>query len=321
MRQSTPPAALFASPNGRMARTRRTPRLFAALAAASAAAIVLTGCSTDAGATESDPNAPITLATLPMGDDPTAVNPIEVFAEMLEAETGREVVVNDVPDYLSVVEAIRSDHMDIGLMSGFPSALAVNTGEVDALVAFKGDDAPVSTCVVLKDSPITTIEDFKGKKLAFADQASSSGFFMPVYMLHEAGLERDTDYDAVFSGGHEGSFAALEQGQVDGACTANVLTQMGKPMFPFEEGEWRGVGQSPASGLGGAMLGRQSLDPDTRKTIQDALVKIFVPENAEKLGAYGQFAVNGTIVDPATSEFAQFAEIASVAGVELGDLK
>lgn len=296
------------------------PKILPAIALFGAAAVALSACSSDAGATASDPNAPITIATLPAGDDPTAVNPIEALAEMLEEETGRPVEITDVPDYLSVVEAIRADHVDFGIMSGFPSALAVNTGDVDALVAFEGDDAPVSTCVVLNDSPIETVEDFRGKKVAFADQASSSGFFMPVYMLHEAGLERDVDYDYVFAGGHDGSFAALGQGQVDGACTANILIEMGEPMFPFKDGEWRAVGESPSMSIMGAVLGRQSLDDETRKLIQDAIGKIFTAENAEALGAYGSFAQTGQIVDPAPSEFQSFADIAAVAGVELKDL-
>ncbi|GGR23144.1 phosphate/phosphite/phosphonate ABC transporter substrate-binding protein [Agromyces mediolanus] len=286
------------------------------------AALALTGCQSTAGeAAAADPNAPITIATIPVGEDPTAENPVEVFAELLEAATGRDVEITDVPDYLSVVEAIRADHVDIGIMSGFPSALAVNTGEVDALVAFQGDDAPVSTCVVLDDSPIQEVEDLAGKTVAFADQASSSGYFMPVYMLHEAGLERDADYEAIFAGGHEGSFAALAQGQVDAACTAVMLTQLGKPMFPFEDGEWRAVGESPAMPIAGAVLGRQSLDAETRKVIQDGIAEVFSPENAERLGAYGSFAAAPQTVDPKAEEFAGFAEIAAVAGVELKDLK
>jgi phosphonate transport system substrate-binding protein len=286
------------------------------------AALALTGCqSPTAEAAPADPNAPISIATLPVGEDPTAVNPIEVFAELFEEATGREVEVIDVPDYLSVVEAIRADHVDIGIMSGFPSALAVNTGEVDALVAFEGDGKPVSTCVVLNDSPIQKVEDFAGKTVAFADQASSSGYFMPVFMLHEAGLEQGTDYEAIFAGGHEGSFAALQQGQVDGACTANMLTELGAPMFPFADGEWRGVGESPAMDIQGAVLGRQSLDDETRALIQKGIAAVFAPENAEQLGAYGAFAAAPQQVDPSGEDFASFAEIAAVAGVELEDLK
>jgi len=281
------------------------------------AALALTGCQ--ASATAAD--APIKIATLPVSDDPTAVNPNEALVELLEAETGREVEVTDVPDYLSVVEAIRADHVDMGIMSGFPSALALNTGEVDSLLAWKGTDEPVSTCVVLDGSPAKKLEDFRGKTIAFADQASSSGYFMPVYMLHQAGLEQGKDYEAIFAGGHEGSFAALEQGQVDAACTANVLTEMGAPMFPFAEGEWRGIGQSPSMEIMGSVLARQSLDEETRATLQEALPKIFSEKNKEALAGYSSFIGLEVEVAPDPSAYASFADIAEVAGVELEDLK
>lgn len=285
------------------------------------AALVLTGCQSSAGTTASAPEAPITLATIPVSDDPTQENPVEALVDLLEAETGREVEVTDVPDYLSVVEAIRADHVDIGIMSGFPSALAVNTGEVDALLAWKGSDEPVSTCVVLKDSPIQTVDDLKGTTVAFADQASSSGYFMPVYMLHQEGLEFGTDYQGIFAGGHEGSFAALQQGQVDAACTAVVLTEMGAPAFPFADGEWRPVGESPAMAIMGTVLARPSLDDETRALLEEALPRVFSEENADALGGYSTFAGLDVEIAPQASAFASFAEIAQVVGVELKDLE
>ena len=293
------------------------------------AALALTGCQASAqadsgstsGATAPASDAPITIATLPVSDDPTQANPIDALVELLEAETGREVEVTDVPDYLSVVEAIRADHVDIGIMSGFPSALAVNTGEVDALLAWKGSDEPVSTCVVLNDSPVQSVEDLKGTTVAFADQASSSGYFMPVYMLHEAGLTQGEDYEAIFAGGHEGSFAALEQGQVDAACTAVMLTEMGEPMFPFADGEWRAVGESPAMDVMGTVLARQSLDDETRTLLEEAIPKVFAEENAEALAAYASFIGLEVEIAPEPRVFSSFADIAAVAGVQLEDLE
>lgn len=121
------------------------------------AVIAVTGCQSPCPDASADGGGTITVATAPMGDDPTQVNPIEAFADLLEKETGRPVDVLDVPDYLSVVEAIRSDHVDFGIMSGFPSALVVNTGGVDALMAWNGDNKPVSTCLVLNDSPVKSL--------------------------------------------------------------------------------------------------------------------------------------------------------------------
>lgn len=287
----------------------------------------LAGCSATAGeaATASDPDAPITFATTPLGDDPTATNPVEAFADLVAQETGREVEVVDVPDYTAVVEALRNHHVDIGFMSGFPSALAVNTGEVDSLVAWPGNDDPVSTCLVLDDSPLRSLEDITPETVvAFADPASSSGYFMPVAMLHDAGLEKDTDYTAMFSGGHDMSFVALKEGEVDVACTSTIMPTMAgqdNGMFPFEKGETRSIGESDSMPVAVTVLADQEIAPDKRDLLAEALPNVFVEENAEALGAMFE-AMQGTepVVDPDPSIFQPFVDIAAIADVDISDL-
>jgi phosphonate transport system substrate-binding protein len=302
-------------------RARALPALGLALTGA-----VLAGCSSPASdAAETPGDAPITFATTPLADDPSATNPIEAFAELVEAETGREVDIVDVPDYTAVVEALRNHHVDIGFMSGFPSALAVSTGEVDALVAWPGDDSPVSTCLVLDDSPLTSLADVTPETVvAFADPASSSGYFMPVSMLHEAGLEKDADYTAMFAGGHDMSFTALAEGQADVACTSTIFPTMagqGDPLFPFEEGETRSLGESDSMPVAVTVLADQELPDDKRELLLDALPAVFTEENAEQLGAMFE-AMQGTdpILEPGADLFQPFVDVAAVADVDISDL-
>jgi phosphonate transport system substrate-binding protein len=290
-------------------------------------ALALTACSTsaEANAKASDPNAPITFASTPLGDDPTAENPIEVFADMVGEATGREVEIVDVPDYTAVVEALRNHHVDIGFMSGFPSALAVNTGEVDALMAWPGNDDPVSTCLVLDGSPLKSLDDIKPETVvAFADPASSSGFFMPVAMLDEAGLKKDKDYKSMFSGGHDMSFVALKEGQVDVACTSTIFPTMagkGDPMFPFEKGETRSIGESASMPIAVTLLADQELAEDKREALLEALPEVIVEENAERLGVMYE-ATQGTepILEPKKDLFKPFVDIAAIADVDISDL-
>src|SRR5690625_1685402 len=183
------------------------------LGAALAGTLLLTGCSAGAADGAPDSDQVIRFATLPVTDDPGAETPVVELAALLEEETGYKVEITDVPNYSAVIEAVRAGHEDIGIMSAFPTAMAVNTGEVDPLVAWPGDDAPVARCVVLADSPLQNLEDITpDHTVAFADPASSSGYFMPVYMLDQAGLTQDEDYEVLFSGGHDRSQLALKNG-------------------------------------------------------------------------------------------------------------
>lgn len=285
--------------------------------------LALTGCAGAAAGSTDDADAPITFATTPLGDDPTAQNPIVAFADILEAETGREVEVVDVPDYTAVVEAIRNGHVDIGIMSGFPSALAVNTGEVDALIAWPGNGEPVSTCLVLDGSPLQGLDDITADTVvAFADPASSSGYFMPTHMLYEAGLEPDADYTPMFSGGHDMSFIALKEGQVDVACTSTIFPSLaGTDMFPFAEGETRSIGESDTMPVSISVLGNQSMSAEKRALLLETLPEVFVEENAEALGALFE-GMQGVepILEPSPSVFAPFVEIAAIADVDISDL-
>lgn len=302
----------------------RAPLALGALAAGSA--LLLAGCSsTSADATADDDV--IRFATLPLTDDPSVATPVDAMAEILEEETGMQVEITDVPNYSAVIEAVRAGHEDIGIMSGFPSALAVNTGEVDSLVAWPGLDEPVSTCIVMDDSPLESLDDITpDTTIAFADPASSSGFFMPTHMLHEAGLTAGEDFEELFSGGHDRSFLALKEGQADVACTSTTFPPMagqGDPMFPFEEGETRSIGESISMPISMSVLGSQSMSDEKRQALLEALPVVFSDEHRDELGVYMEAMPEGVepIIEPGADEFQAFVDIAAVADVDISDLE
>lgn len=304
-------------------------RLRAPLAAGALAAgslLIVTGCSATAADTGSDDDV-IRFATMPVSDDPSVETPVDAMAQLLEEETGMDVEITDVPSYSAVIEAVRAGHEDIGIMSGFPSALAVGTGEVDSLVAWPGLDEPVSTCLVLDDSPLQSLEDITpDTTVAFADPASSSGFFMPTHMLHEAGLTAGEDFEELFSGGHDRSFIALQEGQADVACTSTIFPSMagqGDPMFPFEEGETRSIGESISMPISISFLGSQQMSEAKRDALLEAIPAVFSDENRGELGVYMEAMPEGVdpIVEPDTELFQPFVDIAAVADVDISDLE
>ncbi|WP_156761625.1 phosphate/phosphite/phosphonate ABC transporter substrate-binding protein [Microbacterium karelineae] len=303
-------------------------RLRAPLAAGALAAgslLIVTGCAATSADTASDDDV-IRFATMPVTDDPSVETPIDQMAALLEEATGMIVEITDVPSYSAVIEAVRAGHEDIGIMSGFPSALAVGTGEVDSLVAWPGLDEPVSTCLVLDDSPLRSLEDITpDTTIAFADPASSSGFFMPTHMLDEAGLTAGDDFEELFSGGHDRSFIALQEGQADVACTSTIFPSMaglGDPMFPFEEGETRSIGESISMPISISFLGSQRMSDAKREALLEAIPAVFSDENRDELGVYMEAMPEGIepIVEPDRTLFQPFVDIAAVADVDISDL-
>lgn len=304
----------------------RVPLALGALAAGSA--LVLAGCSSTSADTAAADDDVIRFATLPLVDDPSVETPIDEIAVLLEEETGLTVEITDVPNYSAVIEAVRAGHQDIGIMSAFPSALAVNTGDIDSLVAWPGLDEPVSTCLVLDDSPIQSFDDITpATTIAFADPNSSSGFYMPTYMLNEHDLQEDEgDFKALFAGGHDRSFIALKEGQADIACTSTIFPEMagqGNPMFPFEEGETRSIGESISMPISMSVLGSQHMSDEKHDALVEAIPNVFSDENRDEIGMYMEGMPEGMepISEPGKDVFQPIVDIAAVAGVDISDLE
>lgn len=157
------------------------------------------------------------------------------------------------------------------------------------------------------------------------DAASSSGFFMPTHMLHEAGLTAGEDFEELFSGGHDRSFLALAEGQADVACTSTIFPSMagqGSPMFPFEEGETRSIGESIGMPVSVSFLGNQHMGDEKRQALLEAIPAIFTEENRNELGLYMEGFPEGVepIVEPGADLFQPFVDIAAIADVDISDL-
>src|SRR5258708_29761657 len=74
-----------------------------------------------------------------------------------------------------------------------------------------------SQIVVRADSGINSIEQLRGKKFAFVDPASASGFLFPNALLAGMGIDYKSFFsDTIFAGGHDKGIIAGYNKQADG---------------------------------------------------------------------------------------------------------
>lgn len=74
--------------------------------------------------------------------------------------------------------------------------------------------------IVRSDSSYQSLDDLKGKTLAWADPNSTSGYLVPMVSLKEAGINPAAHFGkTVFSGGHEQSVIGVLNGTLDSAFT------------------------------------------------------------------------------------------------------
>ena len=125
----------------------------------------------------------------------------------------------------SAVEALVSGQVDLAWLGGitFVQARLRSGGAVEPLVQRVEDEDFRSVFVTRADSGIDSLEDLRGRDLAFGSPSSTSGHLMPRHHLLAAGIDPERDLRVAYSGAHDATALAVAGGRVDaGALNASV---------------------------------------------------------------------------------------------------
>lgn len=199
--------------------TLRALKLALAASLAIAAAAAISACATDAG-----PAQPALRVMLIPADGGTATGTLADFAPLFRAvgeQTGLEFDLRVGESYSAVVEAMKAGLVDIAWMGpvSYVQAREAGAAELLAVSVLDGESVYYAAIFVPKDSPVTTIEQLRGRSVAFGDVNSGSSFTYQVAMMLEQGLDPARDLGAIrLTGSHAASLSALAEGRVDAAC-------------------------------------------------------------------------------------------------------
>jgi phosphonate transport system substrate-binding protein len=135
--------------------------------------------------------------------------------------TGLQFDIRVGQSYNAVVEAMCNGSADIAFVGPvtYIQANQRHCAELLAVAVEHGQSIYYAGVFTKAASPIRTLKDLKGRRVAFGDVNSTSSFVFPMTMIMDAGLDPVRDLSAVrLTGSHANSLAALVQGQVDAAA-------------------------------------------------------------------------------------------------------
>jgi len=212
----------------------------------------------------------------------------EEFGRALGALVGTPVRVTVASDYAAVIEALRNRTADLAFVH--PAGYVLANREAKAIIVAKnqwhGKTTFTARFYVKKDAGLKTLEDLRGKTMAFVDPASSSGYIYPMVLLIQRGLVRNRDpktffREVVFAGSHDASMRALLNGHVDAIVSFDLAREQ-YLKDPAERERITWVAETPPIPEAG-IAARAGLDPVTFAKIRDALLKIQGPQYAALL--------------------------------------
>jgi phosphonate transport system substrate-binding protein len=167
----------------------------------------------------------------------------EPYRKLLEETFRLPVRLYPSPDFAGVGQAFASGMIEMAQMgaANYAGTWIDTRGAVEALVAAEGDDGSlgyVAVIVARADSGITDLAGMRGKSLAWADPASTSGYFAPRAALRAAGIEPSSYFSRTgFAGGHEQAVVAVLHRQYDAGCT--WASGQGDPAAGYSRGALR----------------------------------------------------------------------------------
>jgi phosphonate transport system substrate-binding protein len=165
------------------------------------------------------------------------------YRDLISAHFGVPARIFEAADYAGVMQGFAARQLEISNMGALVYArIWLDTqGNIEPMVVALAEDGSASyhaMMYVRADSGITSLDQMRGRSLAWADPNSTSGFLVPRSELREAGINIDSFFSRTgFAGGHEQAIVAVLNRQYDAGVTAS--SALGEESQGFTRGNFR----------------------------------------------------------------------------------
>jgi len=289
-------------------------RLAAPLVLVGLSMTLLAACGNGGGSAAASSDRPTTLklGVPPSESDPDLLEKVQPVADAIEAATGAQVEVTETSDYNSIVEAMRSNLLDLALFSPMPTVIAQDVANVQPLVAAEG--APYRSVIICRpDAHVTSLAQVADHSIAFVDPGSTSGNYIPRLMLKQAGVDVD-NLDETFAGGHDTAVLSVKEGSTDCAATATIGLEQMVEADVIETSDYEEVAESDTIPISSVVIARDGLSSEMTTQITDELLD-------DQTLALLEMAAATKLVAAQDADWSMFRDAATELGIKLEDIE
>jgi len=251
-------------------------------------AIMLMACgpATPAAPPLGSKDNPIKMAIIPFIETQQLVTNMKPLVEMVEKESGYKIDFTTPTSYSAAVEAIGTGKLDVVWFGPLAYVLAHDKygAEVILVSQQKGSTQYRGMFIVRSDSPYKSLEDLKGKRIAFTESSSTSGYLYPAALLLSKGYDPNRYFsDVVFAGGHDKAAIALYNGQVDVAAIFEDARDRVVSTIPDIKEKTRPIAYTEWIPNDNVAVGKH-VPPEVKEKLKQSLMKVTdTPEGSAAL--------------------------------------
>lgn len=147
----------------------------------------------------------------------------KLFSEYYQKQTGLKVKTFIASDYTALIEALRAGRVDFAFLPPFSYVKAEEMADAQVLLKAvrNGKAVYYGAIIVRADKGINTIEDLKGKNIAWVDPTSTTGHIVPkAEIMTKIKGEADKFFGKqIYAGSHDSLVLAVANGLVDAGAT------------------------------------------------------------------------------------------------------
>ena len=170
----------------------------------------------------------VRVGLIPSEDSRAMLESSAQLLAALQKNLGIQVQGFVASDYNGVIEAMRSNHVDVAYLGPFSDVLGTPGAAIEAFATAETAKSSRSfyrsQIIARKDSGISDWKDLKGRTFAFVDPSSTSGHLFPKAGLMKLGFDPEKDFGRVlFTGSHDANALAVANKRVDAATIADRI--------------------------------------------------------------------------------------------------
>ncbi|MCX7929595.1 MAG: phosphate/phosphite/phosphonate ABC transporter substrate-binding protein [Chlorobi bacterium] len=161
------------------------------------------------------PRQPIQIMLTPSVENQKVTTSADSLVAYLHRTTGLHFTAAVPSSYIVVVESFGSGGVDMAITNTFSYVLAHEKygAEAAMMVVRRGGETHYRGQIIAHiESNIKTLGDLNGKRFAFVDAASTSGYILPKALLERNGIRLG---ETLFAGRHDNVVTMVYQRQVD----------------------------------------------------------------------------------------------------------